>query len=133
LFVAEDRNLLHHDNATPEQRRRYAQYFSTDQLRRKAQRRHTTERHTDQWTALRLITRGLGNEEGLPALGLPGLGGVYDNGALGPVEDASLTNRDLLAAIRALSLTRDETGMTRAVDYRNLGAEELGSVYESLL
>ncbi|MCK2238234.1 MULTISPECIES: Eco57I restriction-modification methylase domain-containing protein [unclassified Crossiella] len=133
LFVAEDRNLLHHDKATPEQRRRYAQHFSTDRLRRKAQRRHTTERHTDQWTALRLITRGLGNEEGLPALGLPGLGGIYDKGALGPLEDAALTNRDLLAAVRALSLTRDETGMARAVDYRNLGAEELGSVYESLL
>jgi hypothetical protein len=133
LFVAEDRNLLHHDKATPEQRRRYAQHFSTDRLRRKAQRRHTTEGHSDQWTALRLITRGLGNEEGLPALGLPGLGGVFDNGALGPLEDAALTNRDLLAAIRVLSLTRDEIGMTRTVDYRNLGAEELGSVYESLL
>ncbi len=133
LFVAEDRNLLHHDKATPEQRRRFAQHFSTDRLRRKAQRRHTTERHTDQWAALRLITRGLGNEEGLPALGLPGLGGIYDKGALGPLEDAALTNRDLLAAVRALSLTRDETGMARAVDYRNLGAEELGSVYESLL
>ncbi|WP_158852875.1 Eco57I restriction-modification methylase domain-containing protein [Saccharothrix deserti] len=133
LFVAEDRNLLHHDQATPEQRRRYAQHFSTDRLRRKAQGRYTTERHIDLWTALRLITRGLGNEDGLPALGLPGLGGVYDNGALGPIENASLTNRDLLAAVRALSLTRDETGMARAVDYRNLGAEELGSVYESLL
>ncbi|MFF0531101.1 Eco57I restriction-modification methylase domain-containing protein [Nocardia amikacinitolerans] len=133
LFVAEDRNLLHHDQATHEQRRRYAQHFSTDRLRRKAQGRHTTDRHTDQWSALRLITRGLGNEKGLPALGLPGLGGIYDNGALGPLEDATLTNRDLLAAVRALSLTRDETGMARAVDYRNLGAEELGSVYESLL
>ncbi|WP_040786090.1 Eco57I restriction-modification methylase domain-containing protein [Nocardia pneumoniae] len=133
LFVAEDRNLLHHDQATPEQRRRYAQHFSTDRLRLKAQRRHTIERHTDQWTALRLITRGLGNEGGLPALGLPGLGGIYDSGSLGPLEDANLANRDLLAAVRALSLTRDETGMARGVDYRNLGAEELGSVYESLL
>ncbi|MGY1896344.1 Eco57I restriction-modification methylase domain-containing protein [Nocardia gipuzkoensis] len=133
LFVAEDRNLLHHDHATTEQRRRYAQHFSTDRLRSKAQGRHTTDRHTDQWSALRLITRGLGNEEGLPALGLPGLGGIYDSGSLGPLEDATLTNRDLLAAIRALSVTRDETGMARAVDYRNLGAEELGSVYESLL
>lgn len=133
LFVAEDRNLLHHDQATPEQRRRYAQHFSTERLRRRAQGRHTAERHTDRWTALRLITRGLGNEEGLPALGLPGLGGIYDSGSLGPLEDAALTNRDLLAAVRALSLTRDETGMARAVDYRNLGAEELGSVYESLL
>ncbi|PRY35110.1 Eco57I restriction-modification methylase domain-containing protein [Umezawaea tangerina] len=133
LFVAEDRNLLHDDKATAEQRRRYTEHFSTERLRRKAQRRHTTERHTDMWTALRLIIRSLGNEEGQPALGLPGLGGIYDQGTLGPLEDAILTNRDLLAAVRALSLTRDETGMPRAVDYRNLGAEELGSVYESLL
>ena len=43
-----------------------------------------------------------------------------------------LANRDLLEVVRALALIR-EGNVTVAVDYRNLGSEELGSIYESLL
>jgi hypothetical protein len=43
-----------------------------------------------------------------------------------------LENNSLLAALRALSYT-EEKAQRRAVDYKNLGAEELGSIYESLL
>jgi hypothetical protein len=39
---------------------------------------------------------------------------------------------DLLNAIRALAYTMDN-GALRPVDYKNLGSEELGSIYESLL
>jgi Eco57I restriction-modification methylase len=133
LFVAEDRGLLHHPGAGSEERRRYTAHFSTARLRRRALGRQTADRHTDLWTALRLVTDGLGNANGLPALGLPGLGGVYQAGTLGALEGAALANRDLLAAVRALAVTRDDSGVLRPVDYRNLGAEELGSVYESLL
>jgi N-6 DNA Methylase len=133
LFVAEDRNLLHADTATVEQRRRYAEHFSTAQLRRRAAGHYPADRHTDRWQALRLVAAGLGHPAGLPALGLPGIGGIYEPGTLGALEDAALSNRDLLAAVRALSLTRDEAGILRPVDYANLDAEELGSVYESLL
>ena len=133
LFVAEDRGLLHDPGAGSEERRRYAAHFSTARLRRRALGRQTADRHTDLWTALRLVTDALGNADGLPALGLPGLGGIYQAGALGALEGAALANRDLLSAVRALAITRDESGLPRPVDYRNLGAEELGSVYESLL
>src|SRR5205823_10186084 len=45
---------------------------------------------------------------------------------------AELPNSALLEAVRALAAL-EERGVRRSVDYRNLGAEELGSVYESLL
>ena len=50
------------------------------------------------------------------------------------LHDARIDNAHLLEAVRNLTITRDaEAKIDRAVDYRNLGAEELGSIYESLL
>src|SRR5207247_2890060 len=48
------------------------------------------------------------------------------------LNDAELTNHDLLEARRNLAFTR-QGRLLRPVDYKNLGAEELGGVYESLL
>jgi hypothetical protein len=45
---------------------------------------------------------------------------------------SKIADSDFLAAIRALAYTIDGN-VPRAVDYRNLGAETFGSVYESLL
>jgi hypothetical protein len=44
-----------------------------------------------------------------------------------------LSNEDLIPAIRSLSVTRPKGQGLRRVDFANLGAEELGSIYESLL
>ena len=45
---------------------------------------------------------------------------------------ADISNADFLAAIRKLAfMTKD--GVRMAVDYKNIGAEEIGGVYESLL
>ena len=50
-----------------------------------------------------------------------------------PVEHpVFIANDDLLAAVRALAFVEQDKAR-RSVDYRNLGSEELGSVYESLL
>lgn len=47
---------------------------------------------------------------------------------------AQLPNESLLGALRALTIVHDKAaGPRRRVDFRNLGADELGSVYESLL
>jgi hypothetical protein len=48
------------------------------------------------------------------------------------LDGCALANHDLLEAIRALAFVVDGT-VRRPVDYKNLGAEELGSVYEALL
>ena len=134
VFVAEDRNLLHHPNATAKARDRYARYFSTSRLRRLATRSRSADRHPDLWRSLQMVFDAVGDADGLPALGLPCLGGfLFDPDALGLIKGAQLANADLLAALRPLSLVRDVSGLTRTIDYRNLGSEELGSVYESLL
>lgn len=132
LFVAEDRELLLDPKASPEARERYSRYYSLTSLRRLAERRVGT-RHADLYQRKRLVMRLLGSDEGALALGLPALGGfLFSSAALPDLEQAELANHDLLDAIRALAFVSDRHGR-RLVDYKNLGAEELGSVYESLL
>jgi hypothetical protein len=133
LAVAEERGLLHDPGASAEARSRYERYYSFRRLRRLAERRTGTP-HGDLWQALGVVRRALARP-GLAALGLSGLGSMlWSDGACPDLENAELANRDLLAAVRALSLVEDKSvHQLRPVDYRNLGPEELGSVYESLL
>ncbi|MEV1328540.1 DNA methyltransferase [Micromonospora costi] len=134
LFVAEDRDALHHPDADEQARERYARYFSSARLRAQARRRRGTT-HSDLYRALRIVLDALGDENGRPELGLPGLGGLFDHAdADEPLRGLSLSNDHLLTAVRHLSLVRDaDSRRWRSVDYRNLDAEELGSIYESLL
>ena len=133
LFVAEDRDLLlipieGHAGA----RMRYLLYYSTSRLRRLAERR-TGTRHFDLYVALRLVTQRLGGGGGCAELALPALGSfLFSAQAMPDIEGCDLANRDLLDTVRALAVTFAD-GVWRSVDYKNLGAEELGSVYESLL
>ena len=132
LFVAEDRDLLHAPDAPEEARARYAKYYSGQRLRRLAERTRGG-RHSDLWVGLRLVFAGLGNDKGCPELGLPALGGfLFSQDGLPDLDGSDLANEHLLQAIRHLGLVRDQSGW-RLVDYRNLGSEELGSIYESLL
>ncbi len=48
------------------------------------------------------------------------------------LDGCELTNRDLLNVARVLIFT-NENAMSRAIEYKNPGAVELGSIYESLL
>ena len=133
LFVAEDRSLL----LLPGEERgaarlRYVRYYSTARLRRLAERR-TGSRHGDLYVSLRLVMQKLGSDTGCPELGLPALGSfLFSPTAMPDIEGCDIANHDLLDAVRALAVTVAD-GALRSVDYKNLGAEELGSVYESLL
>ena len=50
------------------------------------------------------------------------------------LDSADISDTDLLSAIRALTLIVDrEAKLVRPIDYRNLGPDELGGVYEGLL
>lgn len=130
LFVAEDRDALVVPAATPAVRERYLRYYSSRRLRDLALASRGSA-HTDAWTSLRLVLGALW--EGEPALGLPALGsGLFDPRDLPHLTGAELTNERLFAAIRALS-EMTQGGRRIRVSYRNLGAQELGSVYESLL
>jgi hypothetical protein len=132
LFVAEDRDLLHDPRASETAKARYDRWYSTTRLRDLAQRRRGTK-HGDLWEGLKLVMAGLGSDDGSTPLGLPALGSfLWSERALPHLGQAQLPNRALLEAVRALATVRDGK-VLRAVDYKNLGAEELGSVYESLL
>nr|WP_037830931.1 DNA methyltransferase [Streptomyces sp. NRRL S-325] len=133
LFVTEDRGLLLDPDASDDARAAYGKYFSTARLRRLSRRPGTP--HGDQWEALSLVIKGLGKPGGRPELGLPALGGLFEpTDADQRLEGLSLTNEALYEAVKALSVIYDvKLGRPRKVDYRHLGADELGSVYESLL
>jgi len=131
LLVAEDRSLLHPPDASVEIKERYARYFSLSRIRDLARRRRGTK-HSDLWEQIGVVARSLG-VDGEPALGLPGLNSaLWSDEGTADLNVARLSNTHLLSAVRSLSYTRQDQALHR-IDYRNLGSEELGSVYESLL
>jgi len=131
LFVAEDRDALLRKDADPKARERYREHYSTQRLRGLAHRRRGGRQH-DRYEALKLVMDAL-HGEGCAPLGLLPLGSaLWDPDGLGHLADAAIANERLLAAVRSLARVEDR-GVARAVDFRNLGAEELGSIYESLL
>ena len=144
LFVAEDRTLegrpLIHppDDAETDAtaRERYATHYSAARLRGLAGAIKGS-RHGDLWRQFHLVVAALsGDKSSAPArrhLALPALGGfLWDPSSTAVLNDAELANCDFLDALRHLAFIRQGNAL-RPVDYRNLGAEELGGVYESLL
>ncbi len=131
LLVAEDRDIFHPPETSDEARRRYARYYSLGRIRDHA-RRHRGARHADLFASLRPVFDALG-ADGIPAIGIPALGSfLWSRGACPDLDTAALSNSDLLDAIRHLAYTEHDRTLQR-VDFANLGPEELGSVYESLL
>lgn len=124
------RSLIFTPEATDEQQQRYWQGYSLTWLRERAVRRSAHDTHSDLWQALGITFHGLAI--GQPALGLPALGGLFADEQCPLLHAAHIDNRHLLAAVFQLGYFRQSTGLTR-VNYRDMGAEELGSVYESLL
>jgi hypothetical protein len=144
LFVADDRTidgqpLLHpRDDSESARlaREYYAAHYSTARLRELASTIKGS-RHGDLWRQLQLLVGALSGDEGFAAvrehLALPVLGSfLWDPASTGALNQAGLSNYDFLEALRYLAFTR-QNKVLRPVDYRNLGAEELGGVYESLL
>jgi len=129
LFVAEDRDMLFVPDSDPESQELYIEHYSTTHLRKLAEKLRGS-RHTDIFQSFNLIINKL-SVTGCPELGLPALGSFLFSKSKA-IPDLEISNEDFLSAIRALAFTSDQ-GTLRAVDYKNLGSEEFGSVYESLL
>ena len=130
LFVAEDRDLLLTPDAGVTTRKRYEKNYSLTRIRRLAQRRRGT-RHSDLWQGLKVVFKLL--YKGEPRMGLPALGSMlFSDRTMPDLDGCELANDRMLEAVRHLAFTV-ERNVLRQVDYKNLGSEELGSVYESLL
>ena len=122
--------LIFTPNSPKDVQQRYLAGYSLTWLRERAARRSSFDTHSDLWQALSITFDALGRGE--PALALPALGGLFDTDQCAHLGTAQIENRWLLAAIFQLGYFREPTGLTR-VNYRDMGPEELGSVYESLL
>lgn len=130
LFCAEERGLLHAPDSDAVARDHYARGYSLRRLRTRCLRRAARDSHGDLWLSVALVFRGLAAGE--PRLALPALGGLFAPDQCPDLDRASLANADLLAAMRQLRWS-SQSGRITSIDYRNMGPEELGSVYESLL
>ncbi len=135
LFVAEDRGLLLVPEASELARQRYRDFYSVSRLRDLAAGRSSRGPHPDLWRSLLVVTRGLSTPDGVPALGLPALGSfLWSEGAMPDLDASDIADTDLLAAVRSITMLVDrEARLLRPIDYRNLGADELGGIYEGLL
>ena len=159
----DDASLLHPPDDSETGRRardRFAAHYSTARLRELAGKIKGS-RHGDLWQQFNLLVGALAGDERFAAvrqhLALPVLGsflwnpastrdlnarslrgetggplGGESGGTLGPDLAVELANADFLEALRHLAFTH-QGKVLRPVDYKNLGAEELGGVYESLL
>ena len=144
LCVAEDRSLegqplLHPRANSPEDkaaRQHYATWYSMARLRRMASSIKGS-RHGDLWRQFQVVTQALSGDPGATEtrrkLALPELGGhLWDPEYTYHLNDTELSNHDFLEVLRHLTFIRQDQRL-RQVDFRNLGAEELGGVYEGLL
>ena len=140
LFVAESRDLLLDPDASDKARGTYRRFYSMDRLRQLANKRRGGT-HDDLWQGLHATMAALdvGDDQtqaaARDALGLTSLGSkLWSQQAVPDLTDARIDNAHLLETVRNLAFVRDDEAKgLRSVDYQNLGTEELGSVYESLL
>jgi hypothetical protein len=132
LLTVEEREILHRTDANPQAVALYAEGYSLRRLRERAVRCSAHDRHGDLWQALKQVWLGLAVGESL--LALPPLGGLFESSQCPTLDACKLENRHLLSALFHLAWLRPEANapLTR-VNWRDMGPEELGSIYESLL
>ena len=130
LITAEEREVLHPPKSTKTAKELYEKAYSMRFLRERASRRLARDRHTDLYEIVRIVFKGL--ENGETRLALPALGGLFAHEQCADLIDCKLQNMDLLEALYPLMWMREGTQLAR-INWRDMGTEELGSVYEGLL
>ena len=130
LLTVEERNLLHPKNVSDSARRLYADGYGLRRLRDRAVRGSAHDAQGDLWEAVRIVFRSLSGGE--VRLGLPALAGLFALEECPDLDAAKLENRALLGAFFRLAWLREPSGLVR-VNWRDMGPDELGYVYEGLL
>lgn len=135
LSVTEERDLIHaHDRRLATAAKAYDAAYSLSRLVDRALNPDDDERFHDLWEAQRIVLKALASDEQQRDLALPALGGLFAEDQCPHLNGCVLPNRYFLLALQHLRWFRADRGAALArVDYRYMGAEELGSVYESLL
>ncbi len=126
LLFSEQRGLM------PGRTSLYAGQYSITRLRDLAMRNTTlADHHSDLWEGLKVTFRML--QKGVPELDIYGYNGMLFSIEKTPIlERLACSNTDLLRAIRFLTLIEKDKVLQR-ISYLDLGVEEIGSIYESLL
>ncbi|NBT26126.1 MAG: restriction endonuclease, partial [Actinobacteria bacterium] len=130
VLTAEARDLLHPDGTPQDARDRYRDGYALARVRDRAARQSSHDRHADGWKGARIVLRALA--EGEPALGLPALGGIFATDRCPHLDTADVANNRFHDAVYKLAWIRTNSG-PMPVRWRDMGTEELGSVYEGLL
>lgn len=130
LLTAEERGVLHPPGVPEATKKLYAEGYGLFRLRDRAVKRSSHDRFHDGWEGVKVVFAGL--DRGEPAIGLPALLGLFAKEQCRHLDQAKLHNRAFFPALFRLSWLREDGGLAR-VNWRDMGPEELGSVYESLL
>jgi len=130
LAVTEERDLLHDPEAKPGTRKLYSEGYGFAHMRERSTRRTQRDPHGDAWEGARILFRAL--DKGEAKLGLPPLGGIFDERLTPDLNEAKIANKHFLNVIYRLSFVQDDKTRVR-INWRDMATEELGSVYEGLL
>lgn len=130
LLTVEERGLLHPSDATEGVKALYKNGYSLRRLRDRSVKRGAHDRFFDLWESTKIVLKGVASGE--PRLGLPALAGIFAANQCPALDAAKLENRALLFSVFKLAWLREDGSLVR-VNWRDMGPEELGSVYESLL
>lgn len=130
LLTVEERGLLHPAGTGDDAKELYADGYGMRRLRERAVRRSAHDRYSDLWETAKIVFGGAAAGE--LRLGLPALAGLFAAHQCPDLDRAKLQNRALMLAMFRLAWLKETTGLSR-VNWRDMGPEELGSVYEGLL
>ena len=131
ILYAEDRDLL------PVRDTRYDDYALREKVRgdigRRKDRGDTfSATAAPFWSAIDDLCRAI--DQGDTSIGLPPYnGGLFDRQRTPLLSDIRLGDEVMAEAIDALSFEHTPEGRRRYINYRDLGVQQLGSIYERLL
>ena len=109
---------------------RYKDGYSLQRLRYQALKQRFQNDFCDAWEGTCIVFEALA--QGQKALALPALGGLFNHEQCADLMAANLSNKDFFAAMRLMRWAY-LNGSYTLIDYKNMGTEELGSLYEGML
>jgi len=125
LMFAEQRGMMSQRDSL------YTEEYSITKLRERSEQYEKGDRKTDLWEGLKATFELVG--KGDDRLGVHGYNGdLFDNDNLEYILESECSNEKLLNAIHDLTHINQD-GYQQRISYADLGVEEIGAVYESLL